>query len=611
MLVATTAVAVPLALSAGSDGHGSALLPLAAGLLVLFFARTRSLPQPRTWTWCAGVFGLILGGALGGAVAASDAGPTSPALLVVVILGPALVATLLAYRAYRVILHPMVPALGASDLDLSFGIRADVPNAGVAIRGGILQIEVSDDWMGRSFRRHRIPLSTIHSVTLRPVSPADGVWLADRNHRPLRVPPGEVVELLHQPPGLSLQTQLLPVKDGAGFVGVLRARIEHLRARGVIGVPSRAPAAARAPRPPGPAPTGPRVIPVPPRPADTGRPPAIRFVIAAVLGALAVLTIPTVELALTDLAATERGIGWAWVGVGALCWALMRGTPRRWPGCALVSGLYPALMTLADGLWWLAPIAVALGVLAVLGAGRVLVTPPHPDLGDGEMELMVAVRSGHVLLLGRDRLMLRLRRPRPHTLPHGLPMGCIDLVQPGELTEASRYPMPGEPAATIPPGPALRITGCGQQWLLGVDDPMTLAEIVRRRCVRVGPASHPVADPTPVVDPLQWRELRAWASRIRTGWQRDSRWGKTRTPDRWVWTALPLAVGGSMTVAEGGSTTVAGAVLFALAMAIVARYAWIRPRMRRAENQPLEPGSPPWGEQRPDHAPVRGWVPWR
>jgi hypothetical protein len=55
---------------------------------------------------------------------------------------------------------------------------------------------------------------------------------------------------------------------------------------------------------------------------------------------------------------------------------------------------------------------------------------------------------------------------------------------------------------------------------------------------------------------------------------------------------------------------VVAGVALAIAAALVADWVRVCRRLRVAQDNALPPGSPDWGDLRPDHAPLEGWQPW-
>jgi hypothetical protein len=86
--------------------------------------------------------------------------------------------------------------------------------------------------------------------------------------------------------------------------------------------------------------------------------------------------------------------------------------------------------------------------------------------------------------------------------------------------------------------------------------------------------------------------------------------GSTRGALGWRLSAAAIAGGFAFLLLPLAPARIPGVVAAVIALVALADWARIRPGLRRAELHPLPPGSPSWGEVRPDHAPVLGYQPW-
>jgi len=109
--------------------------------------------------------------------------------------------------------------------------------------------------------------------------------------------------------------------------------------------------------------------------------------------------------------------------------------------------------------------------------------------------------------------------------------------------------------------------------------------------------------------------LQSWAARQLTASRRGPGL-KQRTVGFRLVVAFPAAFLGTSLFSEsiargaelGSGAIVAGAAL-AVAAALVADWVRVCRRLRVAQDNALPPGSPAWGDLRPDHAPLEGWQP--
>ncbi|MDQ4092591.1 MAG: hypothetical protein M3143_04020, partial [Actinomycetota bacterium] len=209
-------------------------------------------------------------------------------------------------------------------------------------------------------------------------------------------------------------------------------------------------------------------------------------------------------------------------------------------------------------------------------------------------------------------MVLIVRGGAGGAVPQAVALGELAFAQSGQFTcsEARFWPLPGA-RLRLWRGPVLRLVSGRQQWLIPVDAPRELATIVRGRAVTA-----PRRDVPAPLTLTQWLELQSWAARQLT----TSRRGpglKQRTVVFRLVVAFPAAFLGTSLFSEsiargaelGSGTVVAGATL-AIAAALVADWIRVCRRLRVAQDNALPPGSPDWGDLRPDHAPLEGWQPW-
>ncbi|MEY8038570.1 hypothetical protein AB8O55_04115 [Saccharopolyspora cebuensis] len=352
---------------------------------------------------------------------------------------------------------------------------------------------------------------------------------------------------------------------------------------------------------PRPAAEGPPAEPVPPpeRPA----PGAVRHrrAVAHLLALLGVVALPGLALWAGGVTGARLGLGMGWIAVAALIWTADLRAPRRWPGWALLAAVAAAIAAAH-------PVALpglVLGPVVTGLAARRLTRPLGPDLAERDHEVPVPLRSAGTLLIGRDRAVLTRRRGH---LRQALPLAELRLAQPGRLAEPERWPLPGGAVLDLPAGPAVRLVAAGQQWVLPVDEPGLVADVVRRRHTAAWPLR------TGPTDAAGWRRLHAWAVRHGTfTWH-----GRTaRALPGWrLWAGAFLALVGSLLLVSAverpvhASVWVVAVVAPLLGAALAVDWWRVRRRLDSADRHPLPPDAAPWGEQRPDRAPVPSWRPW-
>lgn len=199
--------------------------------------------------------------------------------------------------------------------------------------------------------------------------------------------------------------------------------------------------------------------------------------------------------------------GWFLVALTLVLLVVNRGRPSAWP--ALMLGLtiplaignvlgppigaerVPGLRGCLVGNPVLpSVITVALGYgLARLGS-RWLTTPLTEFVARSQRELIVRLRGGGRLRLERDRLVLvpsgaPATPDRPARL--AIPWHAVTLLQSGVVERTDRragWQLPNGVRLELPDGPALRIIGPDQQWIIPADDAGQLTTAIRIRASR-------------------------------------------------------------------------------------------------------------------------------
>lgn len=369
----------------------------------------------------------------------------------------------------------------------------------------------------------------------------------------------------------------------------------------------------------------PEVLPAPPESgtevrAVSGNPSTAaesvpgRRPVAIVLAALGVVLLPVLALLLALPTAPGFILVWAalWIAIAAVCWLLDLRTPRRWPGWALLSVAPPVVADLAFaaplGLLGLAALGIAPLVARVASRRR---TALASDLAELDVETVLPAGTSR-LRIGRDRVVLvRGVIAGGGHVNHALPLAELALAQPGEITaEEVRWPLPGGVDVRLRGGPAVRLVAGHQQWVLPVEDPRLVADIVRRRATAAWPQR------TGPQDLGSWHALRKWAVARTTAYRHGGK--KQAHPAFRAPVGFLAAVLGTglLATAAGRALTdpgvwIAGAVGVALGGYFVVAWLRVRQRLEFAELQQLPPHSPPWGDRRPDVAPIPEWRPWR
>jgi hypothetical protein len=597
-----------------------------AGMLWLQRHRP-SAHQPHRWPWQSLVVAFPQAIALGFAVnTVLDRGALERLLP---ILAVALIPAVTAEMARRSLLWPLVAELGASDVEVLIeprtGTRPRFYSDSIMLTDREIVITVRSG-SGRATwnpKIERIALADVTAVGARPMLPSDSPWITLSDGRGLSAQPGDVVVVRcgwhHR-----AVTQVLPVADAAVFAEVVRTRATKVRGAPVAPLPVEVDVSPPVPEHvpevlPAPEPSGPPAYPVtgPGAPPRTGPGMALRWGLGFPLALLGIVGVP-VGLLLsggllppeTDLARYHLVFCALWTALAAGIWLRSLRQPRYWPVWALTSGLATAIIVAVHGLGLPALLGPVVGVLLTWAGRRVLIRPVGTDLAGSRLEIPLRVPGGAALLVQHDRVVLTVPGGAGGAVPQALALGELALAQPGQFAgnEVRWWPLPGT-RMRMGRGPVLRLVSGRQQWLLPVEAPRELAAIIR---ARASTASHPGTRLTLE----QWHELQAWAARQLTTNRRNGSLRQRTVGFRLV-VAFPSAFLGTGLVSESiargvslGSATVVVAAALTIAAALGADWIRVRGRLRVAADNALPPGSPDWGELRPDHAPLNGWQPW-
>lgn len=143
-------------------------------------------------------------------------------------------------------------------------------------------------------------------------------------------------------------------------------------------------------------------------------------------------------------------------------------------------------------------------------AAKVVSWPVTRDVRRSPVEVLIGLRGGGRLRVQSRRLLVdRLPPPRHPSSPVGrvaIRFDRIGHVEAGTVISPAQWRFGNTSELTITPGPALRIIGGGQEWLLPVDDVDTTMRLVLERA-----RARAKADPRPPVDSTRWAEAkRLW-----------------------------------------------------------------------------------------------------
>lgn len=180
-----------------------------------------------------------------------------------------------------------------------------------------------------------------------------------------------------------------------------------------------------------------------------------------------------------------------------------------WPKIALVPSV-PAtfgglIFGLLDG--WEHAVSGVAAPLVAFGlawlAARVVAWPVTGDVRRAAVEVSVGLRGGGRLRVQSRRLLLDELPPPVHPMsPIGrvaLRFDRISSVEVGVVHSPAPWRLANTSELTVMPGPALRIIGGGQEWLLPIDDAADVGRLVSERAkVRATP------DPRPPLESDRW-----------------------------------------------------------------------------------------------------------
>lgn len=528
-----------------------------------------------------------------------------PALNVLGYLALCVLPVLCAWLAQRVLVARPGAALGATPHHVSFPTRA-VRKSFWNTDSVVVTDEALEIWLQRGATEPKdlppgaklgkvpwkaIPLNDITAVGVRAAVPNEAPWAVLRNGPSQSVPAGDVVVVR-----TGTEDQVLPVEKAAAFADLIRTRTGRALSSHVeqpvreldVHVPEVLPA---------PDPVGPKVYPTrgPDEPLPTGPGMTARWLIAAPLALVGVVGVPLVLLLTTSATAGFL----AWIGVALVAWLCTLRVPRVWVGVAFLP-VPLTLMWLATQQRWLFALTLVLcPVLAGL-AGAVFTRWRGTDLGGSAVEVPFPLTSGERLFVQEDRLVRRSRG----VVAQALWLADVDLVQCGARSapEVGKWQSPGGRLHVVFDSTWLRVVAGPQQWLMPTPDLRLIANLVKARAATAAPA------PPDDLDLAGWYRLRAWAVARTSGGGVE-----TRRPIYGIgWRLFVAACAGNFAFLLLPLTPARIPGLVAAAIAVIALVDWarVRPRLRRAEHHSLPPGSPHWGEVRPDHAPVFAYQPW-
>ena len=365
------------------------------------------------------------------------------------------------------------------------------------------------------------------------------------------------------------------------------------------------------PAPPG---TGTDVSPVPGRSSAAPETVAVRRLQAFGLGGVAVVAIP-LGFALWAMRGLDTGAGiggLVGIAVATAGWLADARTPRRWAGWALLAAFSAVYVNLALAPAGLLALLAAVACPLLAGVAHRRFTAPGFDLAERDVEVGFQIYRNQSarLRIGRDRAVLALKRMAGGGhVDQAIPLAEVSMAQPGEIVTGDSWPLPGTMAVRLVEGPAVRIVAGRQQWIVNVEDPRLVAAVLRRRqsaawSQRTGPQ-----------DLGSWHAMRKWAA-ARTTTFRNGRKSQSYLIFRPL-VGFSSGVLGlvllTMLIAGSGmapSTWLAACALLLIGAFFVVSWLRLRRRLNFAELQSLPPNSPPWGDQRPDVAPIPAWRPW-
>jgi hypothetical protein len=597
---------LPLLATQPSNAAIPAVLAVAPLVGLLWFAR-RHRYKPHNWPTVSLIAAVIQSaGAIAAIVLYLRPTELHPALNLLGYLVLWLPPLLCAWLAQRVLLAPPSAELGNTPYQVRFQTRATQKsfwsNDSVVVTGEALEIELHAATserrpvVGEKPKRapwKTVPLNDITAVGVRAAIPNEAPWAVLRNGPSRSVPVGDVVVVQTR-----TEEQVLPVEHARRFVELLHTRTGRALPS-VVAEPVAELDTHVAEVLPAPEPTGPKVhaTTAPGGPLPTGPGLSVRWLIAVPLALAGIAGVP-----LFLLLKTSAPIAFAaWIGVAVVVWLLNLRVPRVWGRVATLPVPLTLMWLAVDRQWILAPALLLCPILGRL-AGAAFTNWRGTDLGGSAVEVPFRGLSGDLLFLQKDRLVHE-SRSKAH-LPYAVWLADIDLIQSGARvgTEIAWWQLPGGLRNGVGNSPLLRVVAGRQQWILPTNENRLIAELIGKRAETAAPA------PADDLDLAGWYRLRTWAvsktygSILRFGLRKDGI----------GWRLFAASIAGSLAglLLQYRAALIPGLVCAALAVLLLANWARLRPELRRAEHNPLPPGSPDWGETRPDHAPVEGYQPW-
>ena len=224
------------------------------------------------------------------------------------------------------------------------------------------------------------------------------------------------------------------------------------------------------------------------------------------------------------------------------------------------------------------------------------------DVGGSAVEVPFKLLTGERLHLQANRLV---REPSARTgLPFALWLADVSLVQCGTRAapEVGDWHSPGGRPTAVFDSTWLRIVAGRQQWFMPTRDLRLIADLVKARAATATPA------PPDDLDLAGWHRLRVWAA-AKTGGG-IAKLGLRKNGIGWRLFVAAAAGSFAFMLLPLAPARVPGLVCAVIAVIALVDWARLRPGLRQAEHHSLPPGSPNWGEVRPDHAPVFAYQPW-
>lgn len=501
-----------------------------------------------------------------------------------------------------------------------------------------------------SSQERRIDLRSIRMID---VAPGDGrTWLSDGSGNRLALTDGSVLRL-----HAGQQEWLIPVRNPNRVAAVIDWRVRQLTGRmlrndstGPPGPPVDADPAGESgadpargaadretarslvakmdlTRPPNPGARATAGTHRPPIPATAGGPGMpLRWLAAAGLLLLALLVVPMAGVLLSREPASPAEVFvdpanlvlLVLCAVALLSAALSRRTPRLWAAAVPVAVGIPAFSLVWGGLSGIADgVAVAFGFALLLGSSLlgllaylVLVRPRAADLAASPVTVvfrLTGARRAH-LRLQADRVVLR-HRQRVGRSAGDVAVGLndIDLLQAGtvEGTNPTLWPLPDAAQLPVPPGPALRVVSDEQQWIVPVRSARQAAEMIRTRS-----GARSVSQPNRTPSLAEWERAKGNIVSVRYRRPRGNWFGRS-VPNMLLaavlMTALTLGCFAAWLSGMSEYAWIVGLIFAVLTVPTYLIWYFTRESIRQAELYPLPPGAGPWGEVRPDHAPLPGW----